>query len=136
MPRAARRAIVVLIAALTSVSAGLGIAALAEPDPAAIGLPRFVLDDFGGVSRATLETNALPYKVVATALLMREEQVRGVQLQRTDLPDVYRQFGFVIPDRFANWPASVPQPRFERPVGMVRREVRGDAIRELAVGSD
>lgn len=111
-----------LVAALWGI-----VEAMAAPDddPAVVGLPRFVLEDFGGVSRATLETNALPYKVVATALLLREERVRDVRLGRADLPDVYRQFGFVIPDRFANWPAPVPQPQFDRPVGMVRGEVRG-----------
>lgn len=89
------------------------------------GIARFVLGDFGGVSRATLETNALPYKVVATALLLREERVRATRLGRADLPDVYRQFGFVSPARIGNWPASLPQPQLDRPLGMVRSEVRG-----------
>src|SRR6478735_7755504 len=89
------------------------------------GIAQFVLGDFGGVSRATLETNALPYKVVATALLLREERVRATSLGRADLPDIYRQFGFVTPARIANWPTSLPQPHFDRPVGMLHREVRG-----------
>jgi hypothetical protein len=121
------------IAALAAV-ASLGLlltagaivaSALTDDDPAESGLPRFVLDDFGGVTRATLETNALPYKVVATALLLREERVRGTTLGRADLPEIYRQFGFLTPTRIANWPAAMPQPRFERPVGMVSAVVRG-----------
>ena len=94
-------------------------------DPADAGIAAFVLGDFGGVTRATLETNALPYKVVATALLMREERVRDTHLGRADLPAVYRQFGFVSPERIANWPAALAPPRRERPIGMVQREVRG-----------
>jgi hypothetical protein len=99
--------------------------ALSAGDPADAGLPRFLTSDFGGVTKATLETNALPYKVVATALLLREERVRGVRLGRADLPDIYRQFGFITPAHVANWPASVPQPHFERPIGTVSRELRG-----------
>src|SRR5690348_5912158 len=99
--------------------------ALATGDPPDAGLPRFVTSDFGGVTRATLETNALPYKVVATALLLREERARGVRLGRADLPEIYRQFGFLTPARVANWPSSVPAPHFERPIGTVTRELRG-----------
>ena len=109
-----------LLIAVTS-----ALLARASGAPADAGIAAFVLSDFGGITRATLETNALPYKVVATALVMREERVRGVTLGRADLPDVYRQFGFVSPERISNWPAALPQPHFDRPLGMVRSEVRG-----------
>jgi hypothetical protein len=128
-PRRGRRTKVWALLALTSlpilVLTGALLARTALGDDAESGIAAFVLGDFGGVTRATLETNALPYKVVATALLLREERVRATQLGRADLPDIYRQFGFVSPERIANWPASLPQPRFERPLGMVRGEVRG-----------
>jgi hypothetical protein len=84
-----------------------------------------VLSDFGGASRATLENRALPYKVVATALLMREERIRKSQLDRSALRDIYREFGFIFPDSIANWPRRIAQPRFDRPVGMVGRIVKG-----------
>lgn len=115
-----------MFALASSLILGLASALIARTtgDPAD-GIAQFVLGDFGGVSRATLETNALPYKVVATALLLREERVRATSLGRADLPDIYRQFGFVTPARIANWPASLPQPHFDRPVGMLQREVRG-----------
>ena len=123
--RPARPWLILTLASLPLLVLAAGLLARTSDDPAVAGLPAFVLSDFGGVSRATLETNALPYKVVATALVMREERVRGTHLSRADIPDVYRQFGFVFPARIANWPASVPQPRFDLPVGMVRGEVRG-----------
>jgi cytochrome c5 len=116
---------VVVLTSLPIVALTGGLLARALDDPAESGIERFVLGDFGGVTRATLETNALPYKVVATALLLREERVRATRLGRTDLPDIYRQFGFVSPERIANWPASLPQPVFDRPLGMVRSELRG-----------
>jgi mono/diheme cytochrome c family protein len=115
----------VLILALLPIVALTGALLARAADDPADGMMEFVLGDFGGVTRATLETNALPYKVVATALLLREERVRGVTLGRGDLPDVYRQFGFLSPDRIANWPAARPQPVLDRPLGMVRGDVRG-----------
>jgi hypothetical protein len=93
--------------------------------PSASGLPAFVLEHFGGVSRATLETNALPYKVAATALVMREERATGRRLATVDLPRLYRQFGFLYPARIGNWPSPVPQPVFTRPVGTVGDVLKG-----------
>ena len=116
-----------LLAASLPVLACAGAIAVREGDVdvAASGIPPFVLQDFGGISRATLETNALPYKVVATALLLREEQTRHVALGRADIPAMYRQFGFVYPHHVGNWPVSDSQPRFERPIGMVGHSVSG-----------
>jgi mono/diheme cytochrome c family protein len=94
-------------------------------DLAARAIPAFVFEDFGGVSRATLETNALPYKVVATALVMRDERARGVTLGRADIPSIYRRFGFLYPARIGNWPANVPHPRLDRPIGIVGHTVVG-----------
>ena len=112
------------LGALLVVAVTGALAARMTDDPAD-GIAQFALGDFGGVTRATLETNALPYKVVATALLLREERMRAVRLGRADLPDVYRQFGFISPARIANWPATRPQPVLDRPLGMVRGDVRG-----------
>ncbi len=95
---------------------------LAAPPQA---VPALVHGEFGGVSRATLETSALPYKVAATALVIREERARNVKLTRADIPSVYRQFGFLYPARVGNWPASIPAPQFERPIGMVGHTVVG-----------
>lgn len=114
--------------------AGVGVAFIAgatmasarqADDVAARGLPAFVLEHFGGVSRATLETNALPYKVAATALVIREERKTGQRLTTADLPRLYRQFGFLYPARIGNWPTSLPQPVFTRPVGTVGEMLKG-----------
>ena len=89
------------------------------------GLIAFATADFGGVTRATLETNALPYKIVATALLMRAERARHASLGRGDLPSVFEEFGLVMPERIANWPAGTSQPHYDRPLGFVSRMVSG-----------
>ncbi len=92
--------------------------------PESMGMARFVHDDFGGLSGATLESNALPYKVVATALLADEEARTGARLGRDDLPRLFRRFGFLYPERIGNW-RGPPQPRFGRPLGMVTGMVKG-----------
>ena len=88
-------------------------------------LRTFVLSDLGGISRATLETNALPYRVVATALILEHERARGVTLGRRDLPVLFRQYGFLPSPRIANWPTHIPAPELARPLGMVSRTIAG-----------
>ena len=107
----------------------------ASQEPASEGIRDFVLGEFGGVSRATLETNALPYKVVATALLASEERATSRALSRSDLPDLYRRFGFLFPTHIANWPGGTAEPRFERPIGMIGHSLSGPtpAVRVDAV---
>jgi mono/diheme cytochrome c family protein len=92
--------------------------------PAAMGMVRFAVDDFGGLSGATLETNALPYKLVAAALVLEEEARTGERLGRGDLPRIFGRFGFMYPERIANW-AGVTRPRSDRPLGMVTGMVKG-----------
>jgi mono/diheme cytochrome c family protein len=92
--------------------------------PAAMGMVRFALDDFGGLSGATLETNALPYRLVAAALVMEEEARTGGRLERGDLPRLFGRFGFMYPARIANW-SGVARPRSDRPLGLVTGMVKG-----------
>ena len=116
-----------LVLAVATACSGGGTART-DPGPvdlAAEALPAFVFGEFGGVSRATLETSALPYKVAATALVMREERTRATKLGRGDIASVYRQFGFLFPARIANWPANVPIRQFERPLGTIGHTVTG-----------
>ena len=81
------------------------------------GMAAFTFDDFGGLSGPALETNALPWKVMATALLMAEPAAGGVQPGRSDLPRIFRRYGFLLPDTVANWRGLDP-PAFDRPIGM------------------
>ena len=82
---------------------------LAEVRPTAHpGLATFLYDDFGGLSAATMQTSTVPYKVVATVLLMEQERREGRRLGRRELPRVFRQFGFLTGDRIANWRGPAP----------------------------
>ena len=95
-----------------------------ELSPAAMGMVRFALDDFGGLSSATLETNALPYRLVVAALVLEEEARTGAPMQRTDLPRIFRRHGFLYPDRIANWRGAA-RPASDAPLGLVTGMVKG-----------
>ena len=88
------------------------------PDRAAMA--EFVFGDFGGLSGTALETNALPFKVVCVAMLTAAE-APGETLGRADLPRLFGRYGFVFPQRMANWEGA--QPKFQLPIGMVSAEL-------------
>ena len=79
-PRKTRIPVVLALPSLLVIALTSALLARAPGEPTDAGIAAFVLSDFGGITRATLETNALPYKLVATALIMREERVRDVRL--------------------------------------------------------
>jgi hypothetical protein len=81
------------------------------------GMASFTFADFGGLSGATLQTNALPWKVMTTALLMAEEARGGPPRTRADLPAIFQRYGFILPDTVANW-RGLASPAFDRPMGM------------------
>jgi hypothetical protein len=83
-----------------------------------IGFSRFVFDPFHSLSRPAMERSAVPWKVMAAAMLARE----GVPAAPTE--EVYvrlleRRYGFVVPARVANWPSGDAPPEFRRPLGVV-----------------
>jgi mono/diheme cytochrome c family protein len=85
------------------------------------GLYRLVFEDFQGLSTETMGRSAVPWKVLAAASLLHARQ-SDPQLPLTEATWVQlmrSRYGFVIPSRIANWPASAPQPQWPRPLGLV-----------------
>jgi mono/diheme cytochrome c family protein len=88
---------------------------------APLGFYRFVFDPFHSLSRPAMERSAVPWKVMAAAMLSLEA-TRGPAPPATE--DAYarlleRRYGFVVPAHIANWPAGDAQPAFRRPLGVV-----------------
>jgi mono/diheme cytochrome c family protein len=81
-----------------------------------LGIARFVFDDFGGLDTDTLETNALPWKLATTALVLAREPHAVPTTQAVQA--ALSEFGFIYPESVVNWPLS-EQPRFDRPLGLV-----------------
>jgi mono/diheme cytochrome c family protein len=92
-----------------------------HPRPDAVGFYRMAFDEYRSFSRATLSRSAVAWKALATALLTYQRQtdptVRLTEAAYVQL--LTRRYGFVLPTRVVNWPASDPQPEFTRPLGIV-----------------
>jgi hypothetical protein len=126
--RIAARSVIVVLCTLALGALAARLSCSTETETIALGSPhagirRFVAGDFGGISLETLETNALPYKVMASALLLEERRRSGTPLDLARLPALLQRYGFLQPERIANWPAGLPPPRPDRPLGMVSREI-------------
>lgn len=85
---------------------------------------------FGGLAADTLETHAIPWRLVATALVLDAQQRDpSVTLDRAALRPILASFGFLYPDRIGNWPAGLPTPQASAlPLGMthgVLQPIRG-----------
>ncbi len=86
---------------------------------AAKGAAAFAGGGFGGISQTSLETNAVPFKLVAAALVM-DEQLRDptAPTDLTTLQRVMRRFGFLYPQSVDGAPAEMRLPLAEKPLGM------------------
>jgi hypothetical protein len=88
-----------------------------------VGFYRFVFEPFHSLSRATMERAAVPWKVMAAAMLSYDaERTHATPRAWTEADYarlLERRYGFVVPARIANWPAGDPQPKFTRPLGIV-----------------
>lgn len=87
------------------------------------GQLRFIFDDLNGLNTDTLETNALPWKITVTALLLYAERDSHALVDRKKLPPLLKQYGFVVPDRIANWSGDHLPPTFNQPLGIVTGRV-------------
>lgn len=83
------------------------------------GAAAFVGSGFGGISQTALETNAVPFKLVAAALVL-DEQARdpAAPADLATLQRVLRRFGFLYPDTVEGLPEGVNLPPGEKPLGM------------------
>ncbi|PCD04299.1 hypothetical protein COC42_08445 [Sphingomonas spermidinifaciens] len=89
----------------------------------AAGAAAFEGAGFGGISMAALERNALPWRVVAAALVL-EEQARdpAARVDKATLSRVLERFGFLTRATVINRPAGVGA----RPGGMALGLTTGD----------
>ncbi|MFO6419215.1 c-type cytochrome [Hylemonella sp. W303a] len=90
----------------------------AWPDRMTLAMSRFLFDDLGGLNTDTLETNAMPWKVVATAMLMESAAREGTPLDAKALPGLFQRNGWINATGIDNW-STEAQPVFDKPVGLV-----------------
>lgn len=89
-----------------------------QPDADVLGASRFLFDDLGGLNAGTLETNAFPWKVVATALVMHHAQQTGAPPRPEMLAPLLQRFGWITPTGIDNWPGDAV-PTLDKPAGIV-----------------
>ncbi len=93
------------------------------------GAVAFTLSDFGALNTDALETHAVPWRLAATALVLRDARLHGGEISRARIRPIMTRFGFLYPDSIANWPANVPAPQANlgapqgMSLGVVRRSV-------------
>lgn len=80
---------------------------------------RFLYDDLNALNTDTLETNALPWKIVVAALLLDQGITADPVKDRGAINRILQQYGFLIPQSVGNWNPANPNPTFEKPMGLV-----------------
>ena len=93
---------------------------------------------FGGISMDALATNAVPWRLVAAALVL-DEQARdpAAPLDLTTLDRVMARFGFLTHATIANVPPGVVQPRNDLPLGFTTGDISpvgGTSVRLANLG--
>lgn len=97
--------------------------------PAQRGAVIFAVSDFGALNTDTLETHAVPWRLAATALVMRDVALNGGEISVARIRPIMTRFGFLYPETIGNWPEGAPQPThaLETPhglsLGIVGRDV-------------
>jgi hypothetical protein len=121
-----------LLASCTYEGDGFKMAEYKEVNPFASDLSqvRFAYDSLHGLSTDTLATNALPYKLTATAILMRRSARQNKKLQITDYNNILKEFGFFIPGEISNWNSNTPKLKLDRPIGLIRGMVNIKALKQ------
>jgi mono/diheme cytochrome c family protein len=85
---------------------------------------QMLINDFGGLNSETLQTNAIPLKIVATAVAMRRHDQSGESLSKDTFLRMMKENGFITPKKIENLKAGVPVPKLEYPVGLIRGEMK------------
>src|SRR5262245_55888002 len=83
---------------------------------AQLGAARFLFDDFGALNTDTLDTSAVPWKLAAAALVLKNYP--GQPATTEHLRALLTSYGFIFPAAVGNWPGDQP-PEFMLPVGLV-----------------
>lgn len=105
--------------------ADLGAFGMGELSAQQAGAVRFAVYDWGGLNAATLRTSGVPWKLAEAVLALNAAGGDVTAAIAMSDEDLFRPFGFQVPDRIANWPDGVPLPDLDGPFGVVRGQTRG-----------
>ena len=94
--------------------------------PVQRGAVAFALSDFGALNTDALETHAVPWRLAATALVLRDVRLNGGDISQARIRPIMTRFGFLYPETIANWPDGLapPQTGLGAPQGMTLGVIR------------
>ena len=76
-------------------------------------------EDFGGLSRHTIDTHAVPWRLAAAALVLHARSTDPrLPVHENTLRRIVTQFGFLYPRDIANLPDGMERPASDLPLGM------------------
>ncbi len=118
-------ALVLALAGIAVLGARHDAPSLAQPvlgddaDPSSKGAAAFVGAGFGGISLPALETNAIPWKLVAAALVLEEQASDpSAPADAATLRRVMQRFGFLYPAQLEGMPPGTSPAFTAKPLGM------------------
>ncbi len=95
-----------------------------DADSVARGAAAFMGAGFGGISTDALATNALPWRIAATALVLDErDRDPSAPLSQATLDRILTRFGFLVQARVVDLPQGVRQSASSLPLGMTHGEI-------------
>lgn len=89
------------------------------------GAVTFLFYDWGALNGDTLRTNAVPWKLAEAALALQRTDGDRLAAAALTPQEIFRPFGFHMPDRVANWPDDIATPVLDGPLGVVRAQSGG-----------
>jgi hypothetical protein len=103
--------------AFTARSAGLASHEGANLTAEQEGALYFAFGDWGALSSEALEVSASPWKLTTALLALRAADGDLDKVTLQTVAEVFRRYGFVVPERIANWPDGLDAPTFDVPMG-------------------
>ena len=85
--------------------------------PAQQGAVYFAFGDFSALSSEALEVSASPWKLATALLALRYAGGHLDGVTPETVATIFRNYGFVTPQRIANWPEGLQQPVLDGPLG-------------------
>ncbi len=88
-----------------------------ELTPGQRGAVYFATGDWSALSAEALEVNASPWKLSTALLALRASGGRLEAVTPEAVEAVFRRYGFIVPERIANWPEGLKPPKLRYPLG-------------------
>lgn len=77
----------------------------------------FAFGDFSALSSEALDVSASPWKLSTALLALHKAKGELDAVTPEAVAAIFQDYGFITPERIANWPAELPPPQLAAPLG-------------------